>query len=409
MPRGGKLQGRTVAISSAFDENTIRAIANAADEHGNLVRRTIRDQTPLLGLARSIARVLPPSSAVGRFAANQTTRVEDGALPADVRVAPSAEFVRVIGARKRSALTHSIGNARWKVMFDRAASRVDYGDASALVSMPGSSLKTFEANMHRQLFFHEIDAHPRTRNELLEHHYGARYARAETFPKWFVERIEAEISLADRVLVPSTVVARQMLANGVPQEKLIQVPYGVDPSTFRPNPAAGSRAAKRLAIVCTAQISLRKGIPFLLQAVRNRPVDLTIVGSIFDSRIVANLPSNVTLAGVLNPAQLADLYARSDLFVLPSIEDCFSLVVAEAAGAGLPVITTKENGAHEVLSARHVVLDAGSSDALGDAIDSATGLAWEERLAISEEAVGNGWTDWPTYGTNVLRAMGVAE
>ncbi|MGB3374666.1 MAG: glycosyltransferase family 4 protein [Microbacterium sp.] len=295
------------------------------------------------------------------------------------------------------------------MIFDRAASRINFGDSDVLISMPGSSLRTFEKNSHRRLIFHEIDAHPRTRNELLEQHYGRQRARAEMFPAWFVQRIEAEIALSSQVLVPGQVVADQMLAHGVPESKLVRIPYGVDPTVFKPDPRPRERGSPRLQVVCTAQISLRKGIPFLIEAVRGKNVDLTLVGQVFDHRIVESLPSNVFLAGILSAPQLADLYARSDLFVLPSIEDCFSLVVAEAAGAGLPVVTTKENGAHEVLSERHTVIDAGSTRELEDAINSARALTHSERLSISEEALHQGWSDWTTYAESVLRMTGVVE
>jgi len=398
-----------IAISTAFDENTIRAIAHGAHERGVLSRRAIRNQSPLLAAAHAAHVIGPRSETLTRFISNQRNRIASGALPEDIRVAPSAELVRVLGGRVSSPVTHSIGNARWKVIFDRVASRVDFGDADALISMPGSSLRTFEANRNRRLIFHEIDAHPRTRNDLLEQHYGRRRAVAEMFPDWFVRRIEEEISLSTHVLVPGRVVADQMLAHGIPDSKIIRIPYGVDPTVFKPENEPRGHRSSRLQIVCTAQISLRKGIPFLIEAVRGKNVDLTLVGQVFDRQIVERLPSNVTLAGILSAPQLADLYAESDLFVLPSVEDCFSLVVAEAAGAGLPVVTTNENGAHEVLSERHTIVNAGSVSELAHAIDSSHKLSHAERRLISTEALERGWSDWPTYAGSVLRATGIIE
>lgn len=399
---------RRVAVSSAFDENTIREIARGAHRHGMLERRAIRDQRALMWAAQLGAKLAPGSETLRRFVTNQRARILSGALPGDVRVSPSAELVRVIGARRRSRMTHDIGNARWKTLFDRSASRVDFGNADVLISMPGSSLRTFEANRHRRLVFHEIDAHPRSRNELLEKFYGARHARAEMFPEWFVQRIEAEIAMASSVLVPGAVVAAQMLRHGVEASKLHTVPFGVDPDVFRPRldgTADGGRS-RRLQVVTTGQISLRKGIPFLLEAVRGRNVDLTLVGQVFDARILENLPENVTVAGILTAEQIANLYARCDAFVLPSIEDAFGLVVAEAAGAGLQVITTRETGAHELLSSRHTVIDAGDVGQLRDALDSTHTLQHDERLLISDEALSRGWLEWPKYADEVLRAIG---
>ncbi|MFY9712617.1 MAG: glycosyltransferase family 4 protein [Microbacterium sp.] len=404
---------RRVAVSSAFDENTIREIARGAHRHGLLERRAIRDQSALMWAAELGLKLGAGSETLRRFVTNQHARILSGALPEDVRVSRSAELVRVIGARRRSPMTHDIGNARWKTLFDRSASRVDFGDAEVLISMPGSSLRTFEANRDRRLIFHEIDAHPRTRNELLEKFYGVRRARAEMFPEWFVQRIEAEIEMASSILVPGAVVAEQMLRQGVAASKLLTVPFGVDPDVFRPRPGAGAAAdesrSRRLQLVTTGQISLRKGIPFLLEAVRGRNVDLTLVGQVFDARILENLPENVTVAGILTAEQIANLYARCDAFVLPSIEDAFGLVVAEAASAGLQVITTRETGAHELLSPRHTVIDAGDVDQLRGALDSTHTLQHDERLLISDEALSRGSLEWSKYADEVLRAIGAIE
>lgn len=49
------------------------------------------------------------------------------------------------------------------------------------------------------------------------------------------------------------------------------------------------------------------------------------------------------------PVPIEDIYAGSDVFVLPTLYDPFSNVVLEALASGKPVITTRHNGAHEIL------------------------------------------------------------
>lgn len=394
-----------MAISCAFEENTIRAISHAAHGHGVLVRRAVRDTAAVRRLTASAARVLPEQESVKSAAAKQRARTARGALPEDVAIAPVSEFARVVGGRFRSPLTPTFGHLINKVLFDRQASKVDYGDAATLIGMPGSSLRTFERNAGRRLVFHEIDAHPRVRNELLIRFFGRRSASAELIPSRMVDRIEAELELSNHVLVPGHVVADQMTAHGVSSEKLVRVPYGVDPSVFEPRDIAPRRPGP-VRVVFTGQITLRKGIPFLIEAVRGLPVELTIIGQPFDRRLVADLPGNVKVAGILTPSQLAETYADSDLFVLPTIEDCFSLVVAEAAAAGLPVVTTFENGAYELLSSSHSVIPAGDVAALRDLIRNAEPLTPQRRGEIAEESASRVWTTWPRYGEEVLRRLG---
>ncbi|HWU28376.1 MAG TPA: glycosyltransferase family 4 protein [Microbacterium sp.] len=400
-----RMPEHSVAVSSAFDENAIRAIAQRASRHGILTRRAIRDQAPLLSLARGAARVLPRSKTISGFVAKQSARVATGALPEDVRLSPGSEFIRVLGGRVRSPLTHTLGNATWKVAYDRAARHVDFGDARTLISMPGSSLETFTRNSDRRLVLHEIDAHPRVRNERLEAFYGARRAKAETYPDWFVDRIETELDLADDVLVPGRVVAGQMRSNGVEDSKIIQIPYGVDPGVFRPPTEQIPTRRARPRVVFTGQICLRKGVGFLLEAVKGLQLDLVLVGSVFDRQLVRALPSNVRLLGTLSATQLARLYAESDAFVLPSIEDNFALVVTEAEAAGLPVITTFETGSHELLGPAHTILRAGDVASLRDALTAHEMLAWDERRENADLAGSRHARSWDDYGDAVLREV----
>ncbi|WP_156366380.1 glycosyltransferase family 4 protein [Microbacterium sp. No. 7] len=342
---------------------------------------------------------------VDEYTNRHIAKIDAGALPEDELVSVTSEMVRLIGGPIHSPLNHRMGNATWKTVYDRRASRVDFGDADFLFSMPGSSLLTFAANAHRRLILHEIDAHPRVRNQMLEEVYGQHRSRAETYPRSFVERIEREMELANVVLVPGRVVREQMLSNGVPESKVRTVAYGVDLSVFRPLESVQRSASRRLQAVFTGQISLRKGVPFLIEAVRGQQIDLTLVGQIFDRGIVAELPENVRLAGVLPSAELAALYSSMDVFVLPSIEDNFGLVVTEAASAGLPVITTSAVGAAEYLSDVHTIVEPGSSRALRTALGDRRTLTRDERQLIAADASSLAWPDWADYAATVIREV----
>jgi glycosyltransferase involved in cell wall biosynthesis len=47
---------------------------------------------------------------------------------------------------------------------------------------------------------------------------------------------------------------------------------------------------------------------------------------------------------------LVDIYAQCDVFVMPSIEDGFGLVLAQALACGLPIIATTNTGAEDLLT-----------------------------------------------------------
>ena len=145
----------------------------------------------------------------------------------------------------------------------------------------------------------------------------------------------------------------------------------------------------------------------LVEAVRGLDVDLSLAGQVYDRTAVRDLPDNVSLLGVLSPAQLASAYNAHDAFVLPTVDDAFGLVVTEAAASGLRVLTTDAAGAAEVLSDRHLVVPAGDVPALREAIRSLEPLGEEERRATSgvlSDRTG-GIRSWSSYAEDVVAGL----
>lgn len=83
------------------------------------------------------------------------------------------------------------------------------------------------------------------------------------------------------------------------------------------------------------------------------------------------IADKVRFTGYLQREELTKLYARSDLFVLPTLDDCFGLVILEAMCAALPVVTTiYADGAPDLIEdgVSGVILDPNDPAALAGAI-----------------------------------------
>ncbi|MGH7213203.1 MAG: glycosyltransferase family 4 protein, partial [Tepidisphaeraceae bacterium] len=96
----------------------------------------------------------------------------------------------------------------------------------------------------------------------------------------------------------------------------------------------------------------RKGGPALIEAFRALPesCELDLVTKDRDAeRAAGAFGGRVRVHGEMlaNSAELRDLYARADLFVLPTRGDCTPVAVIEALAAGLPVVATKLAGIPE--------------------------------------------------------------
>jgi glycosyltransferase involved in cell wall biosynthesis len=80
-----------------------------------------------------------------------------------------------------------------------------------------------------------------------------------------------------------------------------------------------------------------------------------------------------------NSDVLRRLYAAADLFALPTLADCFAIVIAEAMAAGLPVVATNVGGIGEAVfdGDTGFIVPTGDVRALGAAL---TTLVRDETL-----------------------------
>lgn len=192
-----------------------------------------------------------------------------------------------------------------------------------------------------------------------------------------VERVENEYLLAGRIRVSSQWSKRSMLSHGVAAGKEIGV-FGqpVDLTRYAPN-ATPAPAEGRLRVCYVGTLDLRKGFVYLLRAAKMLGadgIDLEIVGATGDraSRILFERES----AGVnlrCAPGDPIPAYRRAELFVLPTLEDGFGFVVAEAMASGLPVVVTDCCGAAEWVRPGESgwVVPGGDAEALAGAIRDA--------------------------------------
>ena len=226
--------------------------------------------------------------------------------------------------------------------------------------------------------------------DVFEPHYGSRIGQWERklplLPPWLRPLKRAAIRFLPRYRSLHGLMARQfghprrivialsrMVAedferrHAVPRPRIRLIYNGVDCRRFSPASRATHRDAIREAhgiapseMVClfVGHDYALKGLATAIRAVgrlaaESRPVRLLVVGgkrSRPHERLVRRLglEGRVVFAGrVEDPAPH---YAAADALVLPTFSDSCSLVVLEAAASGLPSVTTRFNGAGELLT-----------------------------------------------------------
>ena len=184
-----------------------------------------------------------------------------------------------------------------------------------------------------------------------------------------------------KVLTLSAAAREQILKHcQTPADSVSTIPPGVDLAKFYPGPA-GSPGAEKLRLLFVAHNARLKGLHCLLRALHDAiksglQAELTVVGggAHRDFKTLAGrlgLTGQVHFIGSLTGNEMGAQYRANDALIHPTFADHCSLVVLEALASGLPVVTTRLNGAAELMeSGRHgfVVDDPMDIDRLADAL-----------------------------------------
>ena len=179
--------------------------------------------------------------------------------------------------------------------------------------------------------------------------------------RWFRTAFDRHAYRACQILmVASDWLATQLVAAGVPADRLRVVPPGKDLDVAAGDATgddslaidrAGLRRGRLMAAVCVANWLPSKGIVELLEAVAGLPDDVVTLHLVGDTatrggyarrvhqRVErADLRDRVVVHGLIKPAAVHQMYQTVDAFVLPSFEETYGTVWGEAMAAGLPVV-----------------------------------------------------------------------
>jgi glycosyltransferase involved in cell wall biosynthesis len=209
---------------------------------------------------------------------------------------------------------------------------------------------------------------------------------------------------ADAFVAMSRLIRDEMVAAGVPGERIRLLPHGVDTQRFTPaSPEERASLRARLSLpagilaVYTGRLLRGKGLETLVDALADPsvPGELAAVlvgsgeGQALDAtpdlrrRVAeAGLAGRVVFAG--RSDRVEDYLRAADLFVFPSVFEALGISLVEAAACGLPAVASRTGGIVDVV-------EDGSSGLLvapGDVRELAQALAALARDPARREAMG---------------------
>lgn len=246
---------------------------------------------------------------------------------------------------------------------------LDYGlgDASIVYGFNSSCLELFEYAEQKGL--------RRILDQTLaerSYYYKIMQAEESRWPGWscrpfrlthadqeLAEREQREQDLADQIICGSNFVKDSLMARGISAEKVTVVPLGrikeLEPLSSSSKQITHSSTlpwqerSEGLRILFAGTVGLRKGMPYLLEALHALKGDFPFVcraaGRIdLITEVIDSYHDVCQFLGQVPRSEMSSLYTWADVFVLPSLCEGSAMVTYEAMFWGLPIITTHSSG-----------------------------------------------------------------
>lgn len=171
---------------------------------------------------------------------------------------------------------------------------------------------------------------------------------------------------ADRVVAVSKAEVRQLLALGVPGDRVVRIPNPVHLEEFDDLPARGTfRAAWGLGsapiVAYLGQVTPRKGVDRLVSAFEGGLEGATLVIAGAARGMALPQAAGVLTTGTLEGRDRLALLVDADVLVYPSTHEVFGLVPLEGLLCGAPVVVGDDCGCGELIHEAGAGLTVGSS------------------------------------------------
>lgn len=235
---------------------------------------------------------------------------------------------------------------------------------------PAPSLDTVKSirKQNKPIFFELVNTAQKQSKSILDDAYSRLGLQPQhSITPETIQKEEQEIKVTDFLFCPSPTVLKSFQEVGVPEEKLLLTTEGWLPERF-PYYQSQKPLTEEINILFLGTACVRKGVHLLLQAWEKAGIEgkLTIFGTI-EPAIAQTCKHLLERSDVVHFDYALDYsiaYRQADFFAFPSLEEGSALVIYEAMGHGLPVLTSPMGGGGIVRDGiEGIILDPYDTDA----------------------------------------------
>jgi glycosyltransferase involved in cell wall biosynthesis len=220
------------------------------------------------------------------------------------------------------------------------------GSIDLVHTWPAAGLKTINAATQAGMISltERPNAHTRFAFNVVRQEFDRLGLKLPSTDEYFfrddlLSKEEEEYQAADYILCPSDFVVKTFVEQGIPKSKLLRHTYGFDDAVHYPD--TGPRDPNRPFTALFAGVcAVRKGLHYALEAWLRSPAAATgqflIAGDFLPSYAtrLSKFLAHPSIKVLGHRNDIPNLMRQSDVLVLPSVEEGFGLVIAEAIGSG---------------------------------------------------------------------------
>ncbi|CAG7856705.1 hypothetical protein MCAMS1_01297 [biofilm metagenome] len=271
------------------------------------------------------------------------------AVPANIKINPTLAWwkfripYKLIGSRRAFTLHDFIVSRRIEKLADKIDIIHTWSQGSLL------TLKTAE-RLGIPTVLERPNAHTRFAYEIVQKEcdrLGIKLPpdHEHAFNEEILKIEEAEFDRADYLLCPSDFVVKTYIDRGFAKSRLRRHIYGYDEKTYFPD--SGSKESEhKFTMLFVGVCAVRKGLHYALEAWLDSPAkedgQFLIAGEFLPAyqQILAPMLAHPSVHVLGHRTDVPQLMRKSDILVLPSIEEGFGLVCTEAMGSGcVPLVS----------------------------------------------------------------------
>ncbi|MBT7297012.1 glycosyltransferase family 4 protein [Candidatus Woesearchaeota archaeon] len=175
------------------------------------------------------------------------------------------------------------------------------------------------------------------------------------------------IDNSEGIITPSEYLKNLILKKYDNSDKIKVIPNGIKIDEI-------TKTKKQKKIIYAGRLLERKGVQYIIEAIK----DLDLKGYKFE--IIGDGPymkeleqkakgiENILFKGWISQEKLKKIYEESEIFIIPSTQESFGMVIVEAMEKNMAVICGKGSACEEVIGKTGIAVDPTSSDEIKKAL-----------------------------------------